>query len=126
VRVEVSAPGTTTLLLFLSATCDGCHPLWALVRRPDSHGLASVRTVAVVDPKGWRQRLAITRLAGRAGRRNVVRSPQAYADYRVHAPFFVLVEGDGPSVTTEGVAWGADDVAGHVTAAMSRTPRSRR
>jgi hypothetical protein len=73
--------------------------------------------VAVVDPAGWRQRLSLARHAGRRGRRSVVRSGTAFHDYRVHAPFFVVVEGDGPSVAIEGVAWDPADVVHHVVTA---------
>lgn len=126
IRISVARPGEATLLLFLSTRCDGCTPLWELVRDPSSNGLRDVCTVAVVEPAGWRQRVAVARVAARSGRRSVVRSAQAFADYRVHAPFFVLIDGDGPSVTVEGVAWGPDDVAGHVRAALEQIPRSKR
>jgi hypothetical protein len=124
VQVAVAGPAAYTLFLFLSADCDGCRPLWALVRRPSERGLGPVRVRAVVDPRGWRRRLAIGRLAGLRSRGRVVRSPAAFGAYRVHAPFFVLVEGDGPSVVTEGVAFGADDVVGYVTRAIANRLRS--
>ncbi len=117
--IAVAGPGRHTLLLFLSAHCDGCTPLWQLVRCPESHGLAGVRVVAVVDPSTWRQRVAIGRRAGAAGWRSVVRSGAAFTSYRVHAPFFVVVDGDGPSVAIEGVAWDPVDVVHHVDRARN-------
>jgi hypothetical protein len=122
--VQVADRGTATLLLFLSAHCDGCRPLWGLVRDPAANGVADVRVVAVVDPKGWRERLILWRTAGSGARRSVVRSPESFAAYRVHAPFFVLIDGEGPTVATEGVAFGVEDVVAYVTSALPRKSSS--
>ena len=49
----------------------------------------------------------------------LVMSDDAWRAYGVHgAPFFVLVDGAGSRVATEGVAWGVVQTADHVRAAL--------
>lgn len=120
VTVPVGGAGRRTLLLFLSAHCDGCGPLWGALADPA--GLGGLEVVAVVDAPDRRARAAVRRLVARRHRRAVVASGEAFRAYRAHAPFFVLVVdegvGDGPRVATEGVAWGLEQVVGDVARAL--------
>jgi hypothetical protein len=55
----------------------------------------------------------------------VVASDPVHSAYRVHGPpFFVLVDGPGCRVVTEGVAWGASQVADHVRQAHANVGSS--
>lgn len=114
--VEVTAWGRTTLILFLSSTCDGCRPLWEACGCPSAWGLSADATVVVVT-RALDDVLALRRLTP-AGV-TLVLSDQAWRAYRVQgAPFFCLVEGGRPLVVTEGVAWGVAQVAADVNRAL--------
>lgn len=105
------------LLLFLSAACLGCQDLWEgtdELRRSLPHGvrvvvvtrgpeLEDAATIAVLSPPGV----------------EVVMSSQAFSDYRVAGPPFLVVV-RGREVRTEGVAWG---IAETVRAALSALDR---
>jgi hypothetical protein len=91
------------LLLFLSAACLGCQELWDGLDQiraglPDDMRLAVVtRGAETEDP---------TAIAARApSGTETVMSTQAFADYRVAGPPFLVVL-DAQEVCTEGVAWG--------------------
>jgi hypothetical protein len=96
------------LLLFLSATCLGCRDLWEgtdELRRSIPPG---VRITIVTQGPEHEDAGSITDLAP-PGTRTVM-SSQAYGDYRVGGPpFLVLVT--GTAVLTEGVAWGVEETA---------------
>jgi hypothetical protein len=103
--VFVAIVGATepVLLLFLSATCLGCLDLWAgtaELRRglPDR-----LRIVIVAKGPDDEDPAAIGALA--PADTDVVMSSQAYRDYRVGGPPFLVVVAGG-EVRTEGVAWG--------------------
>jgi hypothetical protein len=102
-RIEVLRATDPVLLLFLSAACLGCRDLWegtAALRA----GLPSrVRLALVTQGPESEDPAAIAALAGPGT--DVVMSAQAFADYLVAGPpFLVLV--DAERVRTEGVAWG--------------------
>lgn len=115
VSVDVAA-SDWTLLLFLSAHCDGCLPLWAALADPPAHGLPPA-TVAVVRGSGKGEVGAVAPLVPAHG--TAVVSADAFARYRADAPFFVLVDGAGPTVAAEGVAWATEQVAAEVASATA-------
>ncbi|MGH9082687.1 MAG: hypothetical protein ACRDWN_05015 [Acidimicrobiales bacterium] len=114
-------PGRT-LLLFLSADCDGCGPFWPAVADTGSLGLVAGERAVVVarDPTAE----DLDALAGLAvPGTTVVLSGGAWAAYGVQGPpFFALVEPVVGRVVTEGVAWAVPQVA----AAVARVPRTGR
>ncbi len=106
-----------TLLLFLSTDCDGCADLWGSLAAPNTR-LAPEGDAVVVVTRGPRHQDAVVLRETAPASCQPVMSDEAWTAYRVHgAPFFALVDGPGRRVVTEGVAWGADQVAGHVLAA---------
>jgi hypothetical protein len=103
--VSISVVGSTepVLVLFLSSSCLGCRVLWegtAELRRALPEG---VRVVLVTKGPEQEDREAI--LALETGDAVTVMSSQAYGDYRVAGPPFLVVV-VGRQVRTEGVAWG--------------------
>jgi hypothetical protein len=113
-RVQVLGSGRWTLLLFLSSSCDGCLELWRALRDPAGTGLATDESVVAVtrdlDAEDVEQLRSLTVVAV-----PTVASSQAWLDYRVQGPpFFALVDGTANRVVTEGVAWGASQVGGHL------------
>jgi hypothetical protein len=108
VLVALEGSDEPTLLLFLSASCLGCRDLWdgtGALRRslPDD-----VRVVIVTRGSPHEDPAAIRGLSP-PGILTVM-SAQAYDDYRVGGPpFLVLVAGH--EVRTEGVAWGVNETA---------------
>jgi hypothetical protein len=116
--VRIPLVGTAApvlLLLFLSATCLGCHDLWEgtpEVRRALPPGVRIV--IVTLDPT-HEDATAIAALAPADA--ETVMSTQAFAAYRVAGPpFMVVVEGD--VVRTEGVAWGITETARAARAAL--------
>jgi hypothetical protein len=112
--IEVSGVDQWTLLVFLSTSCDGCRELWlALEERPSWPEVDDVRPVVVV-----RDRDAAAVVASGARERvaaQVIVSDRVHSAYRVYGPpFFVLVDGPRSRVATEGVAFGAPQVADEV------------
>lgn len=136
VEVPVAVLGRRTLLFFLASDCDGCREMWELAAEPASWGLADADRVVVVTrepassgtapgegrwpPEKTEDPAAVRRLAPAGA--VVVFSNGAWRDYRVSGPpFFVLVDGATRTVMVEGVAWGAEQVAGHVARALEAT-----
>jgi hypothetical protein len=105
-HVPIVGNAAPALLLFLSAACLGCQDLWdgtEELRRCIPDG---VRVVIVAKGPEQEDAGAIRALAP-AGTRTVM-SSQAYRDYRVGGPpFLVVVTAD--KVVTEGVAWGVEE-----------------
>jgi hypothetical protein len=94
------------LLLFLSAACVGCRDLWDGTEELRRSIPEDVRIVIVAKGPAQEDAGAITALAP-AGTPTVM-SSQAYRDYRVGGPpFLVVVTAD--KVVTEGVAWGVEE-----------------
>ncbi len=121
VDVRVLGTGRWTLLVFLSSHCDGCRPLWDALADPTGSGLATdERVVAITHgPDGEDvaalRALAPARTTGGEASPAVVMATAAWSAYRVQGPpFFVLVDGGGGRVVTEGVAWGVSQIAEHV------------
>jgi hypothetical protein len=106
-----------TLLMFLSTSCDGCQELWDAFGEPGHSGLPSGVTSLVVTRRASE---SLDKVLARCGHATVVLSDEAWADYGVHSgPFFVLVEGHGARIATEGVAWSVDQIAAAVAAALA-------
>jgi hypothetical protein len=136
--VRVLGTGMWTLLVFLSSGCDGCRDLWDALGDPAGSGLVTdEQVVAVTRGPDHEDVAALRRLAPPAGAPGtdpsgttgadpiqgpppVVMSSPAWSAYRVQGPpFFVLVDGTGDRVVTEGVAWGVPQIAEHVRAARA-------
>jgi len=102
-RIEVLGATEPVLLLFLSAGCLGCRDLWEGTDALRA-GLPSRVRLALVTQGPERQDPAqITALAPPG--LTTVMSAQAFADYGVVGPPFLVVV-DAERVRTEGVAWG--------------------
>jgi hypothetical protein len=94
--------------------------LWEAVADPAAHGLADLQVVAIARVADRKERSELRRLVPRSASGRVVIAPLAYTHYRVHSgPFFVLVDGDGPVVVSEGVAWAVDQVRADVDRARA-------
>jgi hypothetical protein len=103
VRIAVVGSGQPLLLLFLGSDCLGCRDLWDgtdELRRTLPEGL---RIVIVTKGPEHEDAGAVAALA--PPDTVTVISAQAYRDYRVGGPPFLVVV-VGPEVRTEGVAWG--------------------
>jgi hypothetical protein len=106
VHVQIVGRAEPVLLLFLSAACLGCHDLWdgtEELRRSIPEG---VRIVIVAKGPDQEDAGAIIALAP-PGTQTVM-SSQAYRDYRVGGPPFLVVV-TGHEVVTEAVAWGVEE-----------------
>jgi hypothetical protein len=103
------------LLLFLAAACLGCADLWAGLDQVRA-GLPDRVRLAVVTqgPESEDPRLIAD--LGTSGTETVM-SAQAFADYRVTGPPFLVVA-DGLEVRTEGVAWGIEETLRATRAAL--------
>ena len=107
-HVAIVGEAEPVLLLFLSAACLGCQDLWDgtdELRRSIPEGVRTVIVAKGPDQEDARAIAAVAPLGVRT-----VMSSQAYLDYRVGGPpFLVLVTGH--EVLTEGVAWGIEETA---------------
>lgn len=111
VHVPILSSADPALLLFLSAGCLGCLDLWENTAELRRSIPAAVRVVIVTKGPEAEDAAAIATLAP-PGLRGVVTvmSTEAYDDYRVGGPpFLVLVTAS--AVLTEGVAWGIEETA---------------
>jgi hypothetical protein len=107
----------STLLLFVSPTCNGCQELFEA-----SHDLASLGLrgdddlVFVFKEQGGEQ-------VGLAAGIMAIVSPKAWDDYGVTGPpFFSFVDPSRATVFTEGVAWGSSSINDAVTSARDGNP----
>lgn len=100
VSVPVSAPGSSTLLAFLSSGCSVCHEFWEAFARPHELDIPShAQLVVVVQGPQNESAGALRRLA--APELQVVQSDETWTDYDIPgSPYFVHVEGG--VVTGEG------------------------
>jgi hypothetical protein len=103
VSVGIVGSAAPTLLLFLSATCQGCQDLWSGTAALQQALPERVRIVIVTRGPDHDDAGAIAALA--PADTQVVMSSDAFRDYRVGGPPFLVVV-DGVEVRTEGVAWG--------------------
>jgi hypothetical protein len=107
-HVAIVGEAEPALLLFLSAACLGCQDLWdgtEELRRSIPEGVRTVIVAKGPDQEDARAVAAVAPLGV-----HTVMSSQAYLDYRVGGPpFLVLVTGH--EVLTEGVAWGIEETA---------------
>ena len=109
-RVDVVEAPAPVLLLFLSAGCLGCRDLWEGLRELAAGLEGTARLAVVTRSPGEEDPAAIAVLAGGPAERpgvDVVMSSDAYRDYRVAGPPFLVVA-DAERVRTESVAWGLD------------------
>jgi len=115
VRIPIVGVAEPALLLFLSSSCMGCRDLWEGADELRQATPEAVRIVIVTKGPEHEDTRLLAALQP-AGTRTVM-SVQAYRDYRVGGPpFLVLVTGD--KVLTEGVAWGVEETAGAVRRAL--------
>jgi len=102
------------LLLFVSTTCDGCADVWAAAGRADGGIGVEVDSVVVVTAGVTREDADQVRWRSPEGVLTIM-SDEAWATYRVAGPpFFVLIDGVGAEVATEGVVVSPSDVIEHV------------
>jgi hypothetical protein len=115
VQVRVVGTAAWTLLLFLSSSCDGCRTLWDAVEGGWTLEDGAIDLVVVTRDPAEQDPRALPALPPGVP---LVMSSAAWSDYRVYGPpFFVLVDGPGRRVVTEGVAWGIEQMADHVARA---------
>ncbi len=107
----------TSLVVFLSTTCDGCRDLACLVRE----GVGGVSVLGVLRvPPGGLPSGELSSFVGAKGRWLV--GDDAFEAYEVSsAPFFVIVDAAG-DVVVEGVALGRRDVAEHCARVLAGAP----
>jgi hypothetical protein len=100
------------LLLFLSTTCDGCSDVWSAA---GGGGVGfEVDSVVVVTAGATREDTDVVRGRSAEGVLTIM-SDEAWTTYRVAGPpFFVLIDGVGAEVATEGVVVSPADVIEHV------------
>jgi hypothetical protein len=116
--ISIPAAADPFLLLFLSSSCQGCLDLWEgteilraalpdrlrlviLTRGPDREDAGALLELAVPGTE-------------------VIMSSQAYEDYGVGGPPFLVVVSEGV-VKTEGVAWGVEETTRATLVALDRT-----
>ena len=128
--VSLAGP-SRTLLFFLSAECDGCLPLWERAGTPGAWGMTEQDRVVIVTrdpgrsgPTAGDYRAKVEDPARVAALSppgsTVVYTSAAWRDFRVTGPpFFVLVDGASGRVLTEGVAWGPEQIKGHLADALT-------
>ncbi|MGH9007989.1 MAG: hypothetical protein ACRDV6_09820 [Acidimicrobiales bacterium] len=102
-----------TVLLFLSSSCDGCHELWDLARTGVLPGVKTRPAVVAVAKETSESPLQVAALGGDG----TLLSDRAWSDYQIHSgPFFVVVDGPGRRIATEGVAWSVAQITAAVAA----------
>jgi hypothetical protein len=109
VQIAVGAPGTRTLLAFLTSGCSVCGGFWQALRdgatAPGGARIAIVTRDADMESPTRLRELAPAELP-------VIMSSRAWDDYQVPlAPYFVLLDGDSGTVEGEGAAESWDQVA---------------
>lgn len=130
VRLSGGNAPMCTVLMFLSASCTGCADLWSLLAPGgvgriveysvgagpvDPHDITAVGVTRTPSPA---ELVALKGLAPAGS--TVVVSDDAWEAYGVHGPpFFVVASRGVPRVLSEGVAWGAKNVARHTMSALA-------
>jgi hypothetical protein len=120
IAVSVTGPNRRTLLAFLSSGCLTCREFWDAFR---SGGLAipgDARLVVVAKGADAESPADIARLA--PPNRVTVLSSEAWEAYNAPgSPYFVLVDGAGPTVIGEGTGTTWTQVANMLTSALADT-----
>jgi hypothetical protein len=103
-QVSVGAPGTRTLLAFLTSGCGVCAGFWEALRAGAAASIpGGARIVVVTRDPSMESPVKLRELAPPG--LPVIMSAAAWEDYRVPlAPYFVLVDGDSGSIEGEGAA----------------------
>ena len=119
-RVDVEVAAGPVLLLFLSAGCLGCRDLWEGLAELRSGLGGAARLAVVTKGPGEEDPAAVVALAGGAPGAgvDVVMSTEAFRDYRVGGPPFLVVAASD-AVLAESVAWGLDQTLSVSLAALS-------
>jgi hypothetical protein len=115
VKVEIVDSTDAVLLVFLSSSCLGCRDLWEGTAALRQSLPAALRLILVTRGPDHEDVEAIAAL-GPADTPTVM-SSQAFRDYRVSGPPFLVVVFDG-AVQTEGVAWGIAETVRATRAAL--------
>ncbi len=111
-RVEVMEAAAPVVLLFLSAACLGCRDLWEGLPALEVGLGGAARLAAVTRRPGEEDAPGIEALvSGAPTGVEVVMSSQAFGDYRVSGPPFLVVV-TSRAVLTESVAWGVEQTLG--------------
>jgi len=106
--------GEWALLLFLSTTCEGCAEVWAAAGRGAGGVGIEADSVVIVTAGPSREDADLVRRRAPDGVLTIM-SDEAWTTYRVQGPpFFVLIDGVGAEVATEGVVVSPIDVVEHV------------
>ena len=109
VQVAVGAPGTRTLLAFLTSGCSVCGGFWQALR-DGATPPGNARVVVVTRDSSMESPSRLRDLA--PPELPVIMSSRAWDDYQVPlAPYFVLLDGDSGTVEGEGAAESWDQVA---------------
>jgi len=118
-QLSVRAPGTRTLLAFLTSGCGVCAGFWEALRGGADASLpGGARIVVVTRDPSMESPVKLRELAPPG--LPVIMSGQAWEDYRVPlAPYFVLVDGDAGGIEGEGAAETWPQVASLLADAMA-------
>jgi hypothetical protein len=107
-QIAVGAPGTRTLLAFLTSGCSVCGGFWQALRDGAATTAPGGARVVIVTRDSSMESPSRLRELAPPGL-PVIMSSQAWQDYRVPlAPYFVLLDGTAGTVEGEGAAesWG--------------------
>jgi len=126
VQIAVGAPGTRTLLAFLTSGCSVCGGFWQALREgAAATAPAGARVVVVTRDSSMESPSRLRDLA--PADLPVIMSSQAWEDYRVPlAPYFVLLDGTAGTVEGEGAAESWPQVASLLRDAMDDQAEAER
>lgn len=126
VQIAVGAPGTRTLLAFLTSGCSVCGGFWQALREgAAATAPGGARVVVVTRDSSMESPSRLRDLA--PADLPVIMSSQAWEDYRVPlAPYFVLLDGASGTVEGEGAAESWPQVASLLRDAMDDQAEAER
>jgi hypothetical protein len=126
VQIAVGAPGTRTLLAFLTSGCSVCGGFWQAMREGAAASApGGARVVIVTRDSSMESPSRLRDLA--PADLPVIMSSQAWEDYRVPlAPYFVLLDGASGTVEGEGAAESWPQVASLLRDAMGDQAEAER
>ena len=126
VQIAVGAPGTRTLLAFLTSGCSVCGGFWQALREGAAASApGGARVVIVTRDSSMESPSRLRDLA--PADLPVIMSSQAWEDYRVPlAPYFVLLDGGSGTVEGEGAAESWPQVASLLRDAMDDQAEAER